>query len=143
MKRGVAGTVRGIFTAVPAALFVALGGTGLHRQTILWAGVELPWGVAAALLLLASLQLWLAAWSRSVVPAAVAGVVSYAVVGILSSVGPAKQLIPGDAVGNVWVFGIGGVTLVMLVVISRLPVSRTRRARIAGAAAEAEPLSPQ
>ncbi|MFJ6535230.1 hypothetical protein ACIQH5_03290 [Paenarthrobacter sp. NPDC091711] len=143
MKRGVAGTVRGIFAAVPAALFVALGGTGLHRQTILWSGVELPWGVIAALLLLASVQLWLAAWSRSVVPAAVAGVVSYAVVGILSSAGPAKQLIPGDAVGNVWVFGIGGVTLIMLVVISRLPVSRTRRARIAGAAAEVEPLSPR
>ncbi len=143
MIRRAAGTVRGIATAVLAALLVALTGTGLHRQTILWAGVELPWGVAAALLLLGSVQLWLAAWSRSVVPAAVAGVVSYAVVGILSSAGPAKQLIPGDAVGNVWVFGIGGVTLIMLVVISRLPFSRTRRVRTAGAAAEVEPLSPR
>ena len=141
MTTSAAGMARSIAAAVPAALFVALAGTALHRQTVLWSGVELPWGVAAALLLVASVQLWLAAWCRSVVPAAVAGVVSYAVVGILSSAGPAKQLIPGDAVGNVWVFGIGGVTLIMLVVISRLPVSRTRRARIAGAAAEVEPLS--
>ncbi|UKA48613.1 hypothetical protein LFT48_14290 [Arthrobacter sp. FW305-123] len=143
MKRGAAGSVRGIATAVLAALFVALAGTGLHRRTLLWTGVEVPWGVAAALLLLASVQLWLAAWSRSVVPAAVSGVVSYAVVGVLSSAGPAKQLILGDALGNVWVFGIGGVTLIMLVVISRRVVSRTRREQTAGAAAEVEPLSPR
>jgi|GEM_PF-965508 len=142
MKRGAAGTVRGIFAAVLAALFVALAGTGLHRQSAVWFGVDLAWGVAAALLLLASVQLWLAAWSRSVVPAAVAGVVSYAVVGVLSSADPAKQIILGDAVGNVWVFGIGAVTLIMLLVISRLPVSRKPRGRTAAAAAEAEPLSP-
>jgi hypothetical protein len=143
MRRRAAGSVRGIATAVLAALFVALAGTGLHRQTLVWNGVEVAWGVAAALLLLASVQLWLAAWSRSVVPAAVAGVVSYGVVGVLSSAGPAKQLILGDAVGNVWVFGIGGVTLIMLVVIKRLVVSRTRPERTAVAAAEAEPLSPR
>ncbi|VXC74289.1 conserved membrane hypothetical protein [Arthrobacter sp. 9V] len=143
MMRRAAGSVRGIATAVLAALFVALAGTGLHRQAVVWSGVEIPWGVAAALLLLASVQLWLAAWSRSVVPAAVAGVVSYGVVGVLSSAGPAKQLIPGDTVGNVWVFGIGGVTLIMLVVISRLVLSRTRPERTAAAAAVGEPLSPQ
>ncbi|MBT2585973.1 hypothetical protein [Arthrobacter sp. ISL-95] len=143
MTRRAARSVRGIATAVLAALFVALAGTGLHRQTVVWSGVDLPWGVAAALLLLASVQLWLAAWSRSVVPTAMAGVVTYAVVGVLSSAGPAKQLIPGDAVGNVWVFGIGGVTLIMLVAISRLIVSRTRRERTAAAVAEAEPLSPR
>lgn len=143
MNTRAAGSVRGISTAVLAALCVALAGTGLHRQTLVWAGVEVPWGVAAALVLLASVQLWLAAWSRSVVPAAVAGVVSYGVVGVLSSAGPAKQLILGDAVGNVWVFGIGAVTLIMLVVISRLVVSRARRERTAAVVAEAEPLSPR
>ncbi|MEV7660903.1 hypothetical protein [Paenarthrobacter sp. NPDC089316] len=136
MKRGAASTVRGIAAAVPAALFVAAAGTALHRQSLSWSGVELPWGVAAALLLLASVQLWLAAWSRSIVPAAVAGVVGYAAVGLLSSAGPAKQLVLGDAVGNVWVFGIGAVTLVMLVAASRL-----RAVRPVAAAAVAEPLS--
>ncbi|MET4899045.1 hypothetical protein PV760_00025 [Paenarthrobacter sp. CC6] len=138
MKKGVAGTVRGIAAAVPAALFVAAAGTALHRQAIQWAGVEIFWGVAAALLLVASVQLWLAAWSRSIVPTAVAGVVGYAAVGVLSSAGPSKQLVLGDAVGNVWVFGIGAVTLVMLVAASRL---RTRTP--VAAAVAAEPLSPR
>lgn len=120
MMRGVAGAARGIAAAVLAALFVAAAGTALHRQTAVWSGVEVSWGVAAALLLLASVQLWLAAWSRSILPTAIAGVVSYAAVGVLSSAGPAKQLVLGDALGNVWVFGIGGVTLVMLVAASRL-----------------------
>ncbi|MGR0159389.1 hypothetical protein [Paenarthrobacter nitroguajacolicus] len=135
--------VRSIAAAVLAALFVALAGTALHRQTVLWAGVDLPWGVAAALLLLASVQLWLAAWSRSVIPTAVTGVLSYAAVGVLSSAGSAKQLILGDAVGNVWVFGIGVVTLIMLVVVSRQVVSRKRRERPAAAAVAVEPLSPR
>ncbi|MFE4198823.1 hypothetical protein ACFRJ9_23480 [Paenarthrobacter sp. NPDC056912] len=120
MKRGVAGAARGIAAAVLAALFVAAAGTALHRQAVLWSGVEVPWGVAGALLLLASVQLWLAAWSRSVIPTAVAGVVTYAAVGVLSAGGPAKQLVLGDVVGNVWVFGIGVVTLVMLVAAGRL-----------------------
>ena len=143
MKRGAVGSVRGIATAVLAALFVALAGTVLHRQAVLWSGVEVPWGVAAALLLLASVQLWLGAWSRSVIPTAVAGVVSYAVVGVLSSAGSAKQLILGDPVGNVWVFGIGVVTLIMLVVVNRQVLSRLRRGRTADAAAAVEPLSPR
>jgi len=99
------------------------------------AGVEVAWGVAAALLLLASIQLWLGAWARSIAPTAVAGVVSYAAVGVVSSAGPAKQLVLGDAVGNVWVFGIGAVTMIMLVVVSRLRFGKP------GAAVVAEPLS--
>ncbi|MFK0039025.1 hypothetical protein ACIQTW_04215 [Paenarthrobacter sp. NPDC090517] len=143
MKKGAAGSVRGAATAVLAAPFVALAGTVLHRQTVIWSGVVVPWGVAAALLLLASVQLWLAAWTRSVIPTAVAGVVSYAVVGVLSSAGSAKQLILGDPVGNVWVFGIGVVTLIMLVVVNRQVVSPSLRARTADAAVAVEPLSPR
>ncbi len=137
MKRGAAGTVRGIAAAVPAALFVATAGTALHRQSVPVSGVEVPWGVAAALLLLASVQLWLGAWTRSIAPTAVAGVVSYAAVGVVSSAGPAKQLVLGDVVGNVWVFGIGAVTMLMLVVVSRLRFGRP------AAAVVAEPLSRQ
>jgi N-acetyl-1-D-myo-inositol-2-amino-2-deoxy-alpha-D-glucopyranoside deacetylase len=120
MNKGVVSTARGIATAVPAALFVAAAGTALHRQAVVLSGVDVPWGVGAALLMLASVQLWLAAWSASVIPTAVAGVVAYAGVGALSSGGPSKQLLLGDAVGNIWVFGIAMVTLIMLVVASRL-----------------------
>ncbi|ASN21035.1 hypothetical protein [Arthrobacter sp. YN] len=138
MKRGAAGTVRGIAAAVLAALFVATAGTALHRQAGPVAGVEVPWGVVAALLLVASVQLWLAAWSRSIIPTALAGVVTYAAVGVFSSAGAAKQLVLGDTAGNVWVFGIAAVTLVMLVAASRLHAGRT-----AAAAVAVEPLSPR
>ena len=120
MNKGVASTARGIAAAVLAALFVAVAGTALHRQTMVISGVDLSWGVCAALLMLASVQLWLAAWSGSVIPTAAVGVVAYATVGALSSGGPDKQLLLGDAVGNVWVFGIAVVTLIMLLVASRL-----------------------
>ncbi|MGP0225211.1 MULTISPECIES: hypothetical protein [unclassified Paenarthrobacter] len=119
MKRRVV-SARGIAVAALAALFVAVAGTALHRQTVLLAGVDVPWGVGAALLLLASVELWLAAWSRSVIPTAVAGLGTYAAVGVVSSSGPAKQLVLGDVAGNSWVFGIAVVTLAMLVVASRL-----------------------
>ncbi|MFJ4207062.1 hypothetical protein ACIPY2_01170 [Paenarthrobacter sp. NPDC089675] len=120
MKKGAAGAVRGTAAGLLAALFVALAGTALHRQSVLVAGVDVPWGVCAALLLLASVQLWLAAWSRSVIPSAVAGLGAYAAVGVLSSGGPDKVLILGDTVGNAWIFGIAVVTLVMLLVAARL-----------------------
>ncbi|MDD7835369.1 MULTISPECIES: hypothetical protein [Paenarthrobacter] len=133
MKRGAAGTVRSIAAAVPAALFVAAAGTALHRQSGVWYGVEIFWGVAAALLLLASVQLWLAAWSRSIFPTAVAGVVAYAAVGVLSSAGSGKQLVLGDTPGTVWIYGIGAVTLVMLVVASRLRSTGPAAAAVAAA----------
>lgn len=120
MNKVVASTARGIAAAVLAALFVAVAGTALHRQTMVISGVDVAWGDCAALLMLASVQLWLAAWSGSVIPTAAAGVVAYATVGALSSGGPDKQLLLGDAVGNVWVFGIAVVTLIMLLVASRL-----------------------
>jgi hypothetical protein len=47
-------------------------------------------------------------------------------------------LVLGDASGNVWVFGIAGVTLVMLVVAGRL-----RAGRPVAAAVAVEPPSPR
>ncbi|MEV7605240.1 hypothetical protein AB0N65_07350 [Paenarthrobacter sp. NPDC089322] len=124
MSKGAASAARGIAAGVLAALLVAPAGTVLHRQAVVISGVDVPWGVCAALLLLASVQLWLAAWSRSVVPTAVAGLVGYAAVGLFSSAGPDKQLVLGDVAGNVWVFGIAGVTLLMLAVAHRLRARR-------------------
>jgi N-acetyl-1-D-myo-inositol-2-amino-2-deoxy-alpha-D-glucopyranoside deacetylase len=114
LNKGATGAARGIAAAVPVALFAALTGTALHRQALLIAGVDVYWGAPAALLLLASLELWLGAWSRSLLPTAVAGIVCYAAVGALSSAGTGKQLIVADVPGNVWVYGSAGVTLVML-----------------------------
>jgi hypothetical protein len=120
VNKRVAGAARGFAAAVPAALFAALAGTALHRQSLVIAGVDVPWGAAAALVLLGAVQLWLAAWSRSLLPTAVAGIGCYAAVGALAAAGPGKQLILGDPAGNIWVYGIAGVTLVMLVVAARL-----------------------
>lgn len=115
MKRRAAGTARGIAAAVPAALFVALAGTALHRQDILIAGVELPWGAVAALVLLGSTQVWLSSAYRSVLPAAACGVLCYVLLGWWSLQGPGKQLLLGDLAGNIWIYGTAGVTAAMLV----------------------------
>ena len=104
----------GLAAAVPAALFAALAGTALHGQDILLAGVELPWGAAAALVLLGAVQLWLAAAFRSVLPAAVCGVLCYGLAGWWSTLESGKRLIISDLAGNAWIYGIGVVTIGML-----------------------------
>ncbi|MBT2554323.1 hypothetical protein [Arthrobacter sp. ISL-5] len=125
----------GIAAAVPAALFVATAGTALHRQQWLLSGVILPWGAVAALVLLGSVQLLLGAAFRSVIPTAVCGVLCYVLAGWWSAMAPGKRLIAGDLAGNVWVFGIAGVTVLMLVWARRY----RRRARRKALAAESVP----
>jgi hypothetical protein len=110
-----AGRAGGIAAALPAALFVALAGTALHRQQLLVADVELPWGAVAALLLLASVELLLGAASRSLVPTAVCGAGCYALTGWWSTLEIGKRLIIGDLAGNLWIFGAAAVTVAMLV----------------------------
>ena len=108
MIKRAAGTAGGIAAAVPAALFVALAGTALHRH------VDVPWGAVAALVLLGSVQLWLGAAFRSVTPTAACGVLCYALIGWWSTLEAGKRLVIGDAAGNIWVFGIAGITVAML-----------------------------
>ena len=116
MTKRAAGRAGGIAAALPAALFVALAGTVLHRQRLTVAGVELPWGAVAALVLLASVELLLGAAFRSVVPTAVCGAgLLRADAGWWSTLEPGKRLIIGDLAGNLWIFGIGVVTVAMLV----------------------------
>ena len=104
----------GIAAAVPAALFAALAGTMLHGQHLVVNGVEVPWGAVAALVLLGAVELWLGAAFRSPLPAAACGVLCYALAGWWSTLESGKRLIIGDLAGNVWVYGIAGVTLVVL-----------------------------
>lgn len=99
---------------MPAALFVAVAGTALHRHDLVLDGVDIPWGAVAALVLLGSVQLWLGAAFRSVVPTAVCGVLCYALTGWWSTLETGKRLVIGDTSGNIWVFGIAGITLAML-----------------------------
>jgi hypothetical protein len=105
----------GIAAALPAALFVAAAGTALHRQHWMLSGVALPWGALAALVLLGSVQLLLGAAFRTVIPTAVCGVVCYVLAGWWSMLEPGKRLIAGDLSGNIWIYGIAGATVVMLV----------------------------
>jgi hypothetical protein len=109
-----AGKAGGIAAALPAALFVALAGTVLHRQAVPVAGVELPWGAVAALVLVASVELLLGAAFRSIVPTAVCGAGCYALTGWWSTLGPGRRLILGDLAGNLWIFGIAVVTVGVL-----------------------------
>lgn len=81
---------------------------------MLLAGLVLPWGAVAALVLLASVQLWLGAAFRSIVPAAACGVFCYALTGWWSTVEDGKRLVIADLAGNLWIFGIAVVTLGML-----------------------------
>ena len=108
----------GLAAAVPAALFAAFAGTALHRQqfeaTGLTAGAALPLGALAALLLLASLQLFLGAAFRTLIPTAVCGALCYALAGWWSGMESGKRLIAGDLSGSIWVYGIVVVTVIML-----------------------------
>jgi N-acetyl-1-D-myo-inositol-2-amino-2-deoxy-alpha-D-glucopyranoside deacetylase len=109
----------GLAAAVPAALFAALAGTALHRQSFEATGLEatgaaLPLGAVAALLLLASLQLFLGAAFRTLIPTAVCGALCYALTGWWSGMESGKRLIAGDLAGGVWVYGIVVVTVIML-----------------------------
>jgi N-acetyl-1-D-myo-inositol-2-amino-2-deoxy-alpha-D-glucopyranoside deacetylase len=114
----------GLAAAVPAALFAALAGTALHRQSLEAtglpasglgaAGAALPLGAVAALLLLASLQLFLGAAFRTLIPTAVCGALCYALAGWWSGMESGKRLIAGDLAGGVWVYGIVAVTVIML-----------------------------
>lgn len=114
MNKRAAGPAGGIAAAVPAALFVAVAGTALHRQDVLIAGVGLPWGAVAALLLLASVELWLGAAFRSVIPTAACGILCYALAGWWSTLETGKRLLIGDTAGNLWIYGIAAVTVAML-----------------------------
>jgi N-acetyl-1-D-myo-inositol-2-amino-2-deoxy-alpha-D-glucopyranoside deacetylase len=125
MNRRAAGMAGGLAAAVPAALFAALAGTALHRQSLEAthlqatglgaAGAALPLGAVAALLLLASLQLFLGAAFRTLIPTAVCGALCYALAGWWSGMESGKRLIAGDLAGGVWVYGIVAVTVIMLV----------------------------
>ena len=70
--------------------------TMLHGQDVLVAGVEVPWGAAAALVLLGSVELWLGAAFRSALPTAVCGALCYALAGWWSTLENGKRLIIGD-----------------------------------------------
>ena len=86
----------------------------LHRQDILVAGVEVPWGAAAALVLLGAVELWLGAAFLSALPTAVCGALCYALAGWWSTLASGKRLIIGDLAGNLWIYGIVVVTIGML-----------------------------
>ncbi|KRE79791.1 hypothetical protein [Arthrobacter sp. Soil763] len=119
MTRRAAGAAGGIAAAVPAALFAALAGTVLHGQKVLVAGVDVPWGAGAALLLLAAVELWLGAAFRSLLPTAACGVLCYALAGWWTTLPPGRRLIIGDLAGNLWIYGIAVVTVGMLVYCRR------------------------
>ena len=97
----------GIAAAVPAALFVALAGTALHRHDLVARRRATSRGARPRRC---------CCWARSScgsgrrsvpsIPTAACGALCYALAGWWSTLETGKRLVIGDAAGNIWVFGI-------------------------------------
>lgn len=105
--------------AAVAGITAAVFGTLLHAHVLFVAGTALPVGAVAALALAGSLFLLSGLWARSVAMTAVAGVVAYGVVALLSTSSKtliltgSSEVAPGTAAaGNLWLFGVLAMTLV-------------------------------
>ncbi|MHA7143183.1 hypothetical protein ACX80U_00565 [Arthrobacter sp. TmT3-37] len=113
------GRLVAVVGAVVAGITAAVFGTLLHAHVLFVAGTALPVGAVAALALAGSLFLLSGLWARSVAMTAVAGVVAYGVVALLSTSSKtliltgSSEVAPGTAAaGNLWLFGVLAMTLV-------------------------------
>lgn len=113
------GRLVAVVGAAVAGITAAVFGTLLHAHVLFVAGTALPVGAMAALALAGSLFLLSGLWARSVAMTAVAGVVAYGVVALLSTSSKtliltgSSEVAPGTAAaGNLWLFGVLAMTLV-------------------------------
>ncbi|WP_434613952.1 PIG-L family deacetylase [Arthrobacter sp. A5] len=97
--------------AVAAGIVGGLLGTALHGHVLLAGDLLLPWGAAAALLLVLSLSLFIGLWGRSGWLSAVSGFAAYLVAGLLAIPRGEYGLVIGDLQGTVWLYGIAVATL--------------------------------
>jgi hypothetical protein len=109
--------------AVLAGLVVALLGTALHARALYADGVVLPWGAAAALLLLLSAAVYVALWGRAAWLSAVTGGVAYALAGIFAAPRNGYSLIIANLQGALWLYG-SALCTVLAVVLAWLILRR-------------------
>lgn len=116
-----------ILSSVVAGVLVAAFGTMLHARTSTLGGVQLPWGVALALLLLAATMVLVGAWSRSPLLGTVTGAATYATCVIFAIPHGQVGLIISTLSGNLWLYGVAVVTV--LYMFSSAVLSARSRAR--------------
>ena len=112
--------------------------TFAHQATVEIAGTQVPWGIIAALVITTALILGLRLvfGTRVVALFAAIGIIAAVVILSLQSAG-GSLLVPGNAVGFVWIFA----PVVIAIVVLAWPRSRPRRAgRIAPVRVEGQEL---
>lgn len=116
-------------SAVFAGVLVAALGTMLHARTGILAGIQLPWGAALALLLLAATLVLVGAWSRSPLLGMVTGAATYATCVIFSIPHGQVGLIIASLSGNIWLYGVAVVT-VLYMLVSAVLTARAKAVRV-------------
>ncbi len=119
-------------TAVVAGLVAGLLGTALHGHVLVVGDLLVPWGAAAALLLVLSLSLFIGLWARSGWLSAVSGFAAYLVAGLLSIPRGEYGLVIANLQGTVWLYGIAVVTPLAALGCAYMLRRQPRRNRIPG-----------
>lgn len=96
----------GVLAAIGAGLGGGLLGTSLHGHAIYSSTVTIPVGALAALLLLASLELFVGLWTKNVWTVVFVGGAAYLCCGIFSLQRGGSALIANNLQGNLWLYGI-------------------------------------
>ncbi|MCW1249778.1 PIG-L family deacetylase [Acaricomes phytoseiuli] len=104
------GRFRSVLGAVVAGIAVSMLGTLLHEQR--WGFI--PWGILAALLLVGTAIVFIAAWARSVPIGGVTGMAAY--LGCVLWALPRGRfgLIQANTAGSFWLYGVALVTVIFL-----------------------------
>ena len=113
-----------IFAGVLAAVF----GTMLHGRSSMLGAAQVPWGAALALILVAATVVLIGAWSRAPLLGMVTGAAAYAMCVIFSIPHGQVGLIISNLAGNLWLYGVAGVT-VLYMLSSAVLATRSRAAR--------------
>lgn len=99
-----------IAAAVGAGMGTGLLGTALHGHALYIDATALPLGAAAALLMLAAVELFVGLWSRSAWLVVLCGGATYLTAGLLSLQLGGFGMISSNLQGTVWLYGIAVIT---------------------------------
>lgn len=111
--------------SVAVGVVAALLGTALHAQGTELAGVRVPLGALAAVVLVGSAAVFAAVSARNVYLSPVVGAVAYLVVGWFAAVGTyplvltdtsGDPALPAAIAGSIWVFGVAVATVLATLV---------------------------
>lgn len=116
-----------VLAAVASGLGTGLLGTSLHGHAWFGNGLVIPVGAAAALVMLAAVELFVGLWSRNAWVVVLCGAAAYLCAGTLSLQLGGFGMISSNLQGLVWLYGIAVVT--PLTGLLALGVLRSRKPR--------------